>query len=229
MEEGDHENRDSGRFHISPQFKHLPFLVFFFGLFAIFVIISKDVWLQQSFPWDTSISLAIQRLRQPWLDTLMILVTNTGGILSVILVALIAVWLMVKRRYSDLFTLLGSYGGAVIMNILLKMFFSRPRPPLIHPIVASTGYSFPSGHTIAAITFFGLMAVYFWSKRKKFVAVFLGFWVLAVGFSRIYLMVHYPSDVLGALLIGSLWISTVLQFRGWYEKRLQSARIPHES
>jgi membrane-associated phospholipid phosphatase len=92
--------------------------------------------------------------------------------------------------------------------------FHRSRPALEHPLVKLPSYSFPSGHALAAAVFYGFAAILLWSYgAPKVWRVVIGTVVLAVilmvGFSRVYLGAHYPTDVLAGVLEGVAWLSFV--------------------
>ncbi len=100
--------------------------------------------------------------------------------------------------------------GGFIITYLMKLTFHRRRPPhpLINPLV---NFSFPSGHAISGFIFYGLLAYLLWKtnlspSEKKWLAAFLIFLALLIGFSRVYLRLHYPSDVAAGLLIGFAWL-----------------------
>ena len=97
---------------------------------------------------------------------------------------------------------------------VLKLGFHRDRP--ITPLLkAAAGYSFPSGHALMSMTFYGLMVYLVWvnSKRKRkkwIISILLALLVLCIGISRIYLRVHYASDVIGGYCMGLVWLITSL-------------------
>ncbi len=91
------------------------------------------------------------------------------------------------------------------MNFLLKWFFGRPRP-IGYQLLEETGFSFPSGHMMASTMFYGLCIYFLWQtslkKYWKFLGTFLClFLILSIGISRVYLGVHYMSDILGGFLL----------------------------
>jgi undecaprenyl-diphosphatase len=118
-------------------------------------------------------------------------------------------------------------GGGSVLNILLKHYFQRQRPVLENPLVTLSSFGFPSGHTMGATLFYGLLALliahssrWAWSHR---IFAFCGAALLIalVGASRIYLGAHYLTDVLGAIALGLAWlafcwtgIETVRRWRG---------------
>jgi undecaprenyl-diphosphatase len=138
------------------------------------------------------------------MDKLMILITSLGN-MAIIWIA-IAILLIANKKYRRIgyMTLMAVILGAVLGECILKHIFQRPRPFIaIHTlnvlISKPTSSSFPSGHTTAAFAAAGILSVYF----KKYKVVF---WILAVliAFSRIYLYMHYPTDVLGGIVLGLL-------------------------
>ncbi len=114
--------------------------------------------------------------------------------------------------------------GSLLLMYALKYYFRRVRP--VHPVhEAASGYSFPSGHSMSAMTFYGLLIYLFVSKiqdrrTRLLITIFLSLLILAIGFSRIYLRVHYASDVLGGFLAGYLWLVISLTILNGFEKQL---------
>ncbi len=177
------------------------------ALFAwLFLELVDDVWRREGFPWDAPLMLAIHCLSRPWLDTVVWWVTQTGSVLAVVFLAILVVWFLYKRRTPEAILFPASFFGAVSMNYLLKQVFARPRPEVFPPLAVEHTYSFPSGHTIASVSLYGLLAVYLWDEGRRAKAFLSAFWILAVAFSRVYLGAHYPSDVLGAMAVGGIWV-----------------------
>ncbi|MGB9592762.1 MAG: phosphatase PAP2 family protein [Anaerolineae bacterium] len=182
---------------------------------ALFFELAGDVWLKEGFAWDVPIMVSVHRLSHPWLDRLMLCITQTGaaGIGVVLLAAFSFLW---RRRHKlAALTMVLSVVGAAAMNAGLKLLFARPRPIVFPPITSETSYSFPSGHTLTSAAFYGLLAVFLWRWGRRGWALFSALWVLLVGFSRIYLGVHYPSDVLASLALGSLWLFAMASAYDW--------------
>jgi len=116
----------------------------------------------------------------------------------------------------------------MLLNRILKYVFQRPRPHFDDPLLSLSSYSFPSGHTMTATVVFGVLASYLFTttqdwRRRALIVCVAGFLILLVGFSRIYLGVHYLSDVLGAMAEGLAWLALCLTvvYSIW---RRQSAR-----
>lgn len=129
--------------------------------------------------------------------------------------ALILFYLYQKQKRRSLEVLLIGLIGFLI-NYLMKLFFHRPRPanPLVDPL---TSFSFPSGHATSAFVFYGLLAYLVWQTKlsrpfKWLLSALLIALALLIGFSRVYLRVHYPSDVIGGFFIGFAWIGFAIWF-----------------
>ena len=95
-----------------------------------------------------------------------------------------------------------------VLDQLLKVAFHRPRPPTLFGLAGPAGYSFPSGHALVSFAFFGALAV-FAAPRRWLRYIVAALPVAAIGYSRIYLGVHYPSDVLGGWAAAAVWVFSV--------------------
>lgn len=104
---------------------------------------------------------------------------------------------------------------SVIFNNIFKLIFQRNRPSLI-ALITETGYSYPSGHAMISVLFFGTLS-YIISKSdikyKKVIRWFLGIFIILIGISRIYLGVHYASDIIGGYLLGIIILLVVISIQ----------------
>lgn len=181
------------------------------GLLGVFLELAEDVWMKEAFAWDAPLMLAIHRWSMPWLDKLMIGVTWIGSPGIYLLAPLTILWLWYWRRQRmTALALTVSVAGAGILGAALKILFARPRPTVFPPLISELTYSFPSGHTLAAIAFYGFIAYLLWQQDRRMGAVLAWLFALLIALSRIYLGVHYPSDVLGSFSIGLLWLGVVI-------------------
>ncbi len=136
-----------------------------------------------------------------FLDAVMKFITSLGDVGGVWVLTAIVLLMFKKTRKAGLCMALALIITSFVGNIILKNIFQRPRPFLINAtpliITAPGGFSFPSGHTCVSFAGAGAFGMYF--KRKAWI-----FYTLAalIGFSRIYLYVHYPSDVIAGALLG---------------------------
>lgn len=157
--------------------------------------------------------------RQPAMTVLLGIATTIGGPISLALIvaAVAAVLLVRKERASAVFVLVTAGAGA-LLNLGLKMIFARARPDLASALVVARWYSFPSGHAMSSFITFGALAYlalrqrWPWRAKSAGLAIALTIVVL-VGLSRVYLGVHWASDIAGGWSAGTVWLaSTVVAF-----------------
>ena len=151
---------------------------------------------------------------------------SLAGVTVFSVILAIALWRMRKIRW--IFTLALAVGGGMILNVILKYAFHRGRPVWEDPLLNISTPSFPSGHTAAATLFYGFLCVYIFSHVESLglrVAAIVGgiLMVLLVAFSRMYLGVHYPSDVLAAMSASTAWLVVSVASVREYVKRRAAA------
>jgi undecaprenyl-diphosphatase len=149
----------------------------------------------------------------PGFTRAMLFVTHWNGIAgSCVMGALLALWFWRRRAQYWLIVCLVAVPGGMLLNAALKHAFRRARPSFDDPLLSLVTYSFPSGHTAAATVFYGLLACYHvrrahaWPARVLAVAGAVAM-VMLVALSRMYLGVHYLSDVLAAAAEGAAWLA----------------------
>jgi len=153
--------------------------------------------------------------RSPVLTGIMVLITNLGSTFMIVSLGLVIFWLVWRKRSKkEAWIFLMTLAGGAIINNLLKVIIKRPRPILISPLINETTYSFPSGHTMNATVLYLFIVFYIFKflKGNKFRWIYMGSLmclVILIGVSRIYLGVHYVSDVVAGFLAGILWLITV--------------------
>ena len=161
--------------------------------------------------FDLSVSHAIQAYQPSWLTWLAKFFTYSSQpeiVVPVILV--ISVWLLWKHQSRREVILTGVMLGNGL-TIVLKRLFERPRPDLsmVHVLMHETGFSFPSGHAIAAVLTAAAVWVLLRTKRSVLLHVLLLLYILIIGWSRVYLGVHWVSDVLAGYGVALAWVLLV--------------------
>jgi undecaprenyl-diphosphatase len=155
---------------------------------------------------DQTIYHWIPTIRALWLTKIMLAITYVGFALTyLVLSPLISFCLYKQKKILEAVFLNISLISAWALDDLLKFWFERSRPVGVE-LTAASGYSFPSGHAMVSMAFYGFLAFLLLSqrrsKRTKWLAAGLYILVFLIGFSRIYLNVHYTSDVLAGFLFG---------------------------
>ena len=164
--------------------------------------------------WDNQILLFAAMHRSDGLDGFFRAVTWLGSLYVLTpLAVLITAALLSLQRYREAGLLLIGLGGAALWVYLAKIFFDRPRPDLVQPLIAlPADSSFPSAHTVQIVAFALCMVLIIrrtlpeWQFAAMVVACVVA---VVVGASRIYLQVHFPSDVLAGVALGIAWVALV--------------------
>ena len=177
-----------------------------------------------TFPGDQSALEGFRSTESQWLDSAALAVTTLGGqvVASAMMIVLIALLILVRRRADALVVLISA--APLVIGLLLKVAVGRARPDFLVLASEPSGLSFPSGHALFAIIFGGLLIILADDlvqpvKLRRAVQVGLALLILAVGASRVYLGVHYPSDVLGSYLFGVMALLGLVWLRNWFVSR----------
>lgn len=174
-------------------------------------------------PWvDTAVLEAVHGYASPTNDRIATLVTNFGDVIWVgLATVLLIVWLWRKKRYRDVLVTAVGIGGSAVINVVLKAVFQRDRPQLWQRIITENGHSFPSGHAMASASLALVVMLLLWPTRWRWWAVGGAVtYAMAIGLSRLYLGVHYPSDVIAGWLVAGVWVLvTAAVIRHWRFRR----------
>lgn len=177
-------------------------------LIVIFVMIAEDVFENELFQSDFIIYDFLVAHRTPFLTSLFKCITHFGGAIVLLSITVLCSIFIKKKKYKYIIPI--NLGLIVCLNIVLKNFFERPRPDNFR-IIEETGFSFPSGHSMASMAFYGYLIYLIFKnvKNKKWrniLCIFLGIFVFLIGFSRIYLGVHYTSDVIAGFCFSMVYL-----------------------
>ncbi|MEH2459979.1 phosphatase PAP2 family protein [Nostoc sp.] len=173
----------------------------------IFGDLAEDVWKQGGFPFDVPILLAIHSTAQPKLDVFVSYLTKLGVFWGVFpAAAMISLLLVIRQRWRALEFLLTASVGSIIINQTVKRLLHRARPHLWVTPAPEFDYGFPSGHAMASMTLVAVLIILSWNSRWRWFVVIIGtLFVLIIGWTRLYLGVHYPSDVLAGWMVALGW------------------------
>jgi undecaprenyl-diphosphatase len=164
--------------------------------------------------FDASIRSFVHSFSSPGVTKLMFALSFMGATGLMAILAAAVILFIVKKWYRALGWLALTMAGATVLDVALKYGFHRIRPVPFFGSVPHT-YSFPSGHALFSFCFYGVMAGLINARvRSHWLRVLVWFvaavMVAGIGLSRIYLGVHYPSDVIAAYLAGTIWVSTMI-------------------
>lgn len=177
---------------------------------------------------DTEILIAISKLRTDFLTELMIWISYIGSFSVYIwLIGIVCIWYILHRRYSIAVIVIFNILFSMFLNDFLKGIFQRPRPDI--RMMDVSGFSFPSGHTMNNTAIYGFLIFLVlnssMNKYLKFILIiFMSFLTGMIGFSRMYLAVHYPTDIIGGLCGGIFVVSiSILLFQKYCNEKPKSA------
>lgn len=213
------------------------------GALLGFAELADEVEDGETHAFDRSVMLALREpgdtadpLGPPWIEFVARDITALGGTAVLVLLGIAALGFLLlgRRRGSAVFLTLSMLGGTLLSNTL-KSVFDRPRPDLVPHAVEVSSASFPSGHAmlsaVAYLTLGALVAEVLPQRRFRiYLLLWALFMTLLVGTSRVYLGVHWPTDVLAGWCIGAAWallcasVAYWMQRRGVIEGELNDAR-----
>lgn len=192
-----------------------------------FLALSREVFDQDAATFDAAAFQWARALlgpeQQQWMEAITFLASRnfiTGA--GLLLVA----WLLLVRRrhwYSLLVPVVAL--GSITLNLVLKQIYNRPRPLL--PLTSASGLSFPSGHAMISASFYGLLIYFAWSRLRphpvlRYVVVtLLAGLIVLIGLTRVYLRVHYATDVLAGITAGLAWLIIAIPLLQQLEKRVR--------
>jgi membrane-associated phospholipid phosphatase len=195
--------------HLAAHWRSL--LVLLIGVFLplqIFGELAEDVWQNQGgFPWDVQILLSINTTSSPKLDVIATTLTKLGVFWGVFPVAVaIALILLIQRKWRSLAYLIPTLLGSIVINCAAKVLLHRVRPHLWQSPAPEFDYGFPSGHAMSSMTLVAALVILTWGTRWFWSVVIVGsLFVIAIAWTRLYLGVHYPSDILAGWMASIAW------------------------
>ncbi len=199
--------------------KNFKWIVLFIALIG-FLALAEDVFNKEIMNGDIiGYKIVSTFLISDFATPIAKLITNFGGAIFLIVLTIV-LFILIKNKKIGI-SIFSNLVIITILNQLLKRILQRPRPTE-YRIIEETGYSFPSGHSMVSMAFYGYLIylIYRYVKNKyiKWISIaFLSVLICSIGVSRIYLGVHYTSDVLGGFLVSIsyliLFISTVNKYQ----------------
>jgi undecaprenyl-diphosphatase len=200
-------------------------------LFAgVFAWLAQEVLESEFSRINTAVLLAIHRHTSDTFTTLAFAFTDLGSVGGVTVIgAILSFALWRSKRYVDLGTFAAVLVGAATMIFTLKLIFHQIRPTVFPPLAIEKNYSFPSGHSMISFSFWGFFAWWIISIHPRqpwrwFLAAFGLAIAACVGLSRLYLGVHWPTDVIGGMLLAFAWIGVCVLGQHWLTRHARRER-----
>jgi membrane-associated phospholipid phosphatase len=172
-----------------------------------FASLAGELHKKAVFPFDAPLLNSLHAVATPALDRFFILMTHLGYSWGVIPIdTCLLLFLALRRRFRDGLFFGVAVVGSAALNIVAKNHYARARPDLWIPLRPETTYSFPSGHAMGSATLAVAVILLCWPTRWRWPAMIIGvILVVLVGLSRVYLGVHYPSDILAGWTAAISW------------------------
>ena len=200
-------------------------------LLITFSLIAEEVMEGEPLAFDRTVLLAFRQpsnpsvpIGPPSLQEAARDVTALGStiVLGIVLFAIVG-YMFIARKRAEAWLMLGAVLGGVALNNILKFSFARPRPDLVAPAARVFTPSFPSGHaTMSAITYLTLGALLAHTHASRPMRIYFmslaALLTVLVGLSRVYLGVHYPTDVLAGWCIGTAWAMACWVLMTWLQR-----------
>ncbi len=204
----------------------------FLGCISLLIILGwlfQEVWEKEAFSFDTTALLWIHQFANPFLDRLMLNITSLADppvVIGIFVGTIFWLWRKYKHAEMGMFTI-ACIGGEAL-NVGLKLAFGKVRPQLWTQLISETSSSFPSGHALGSFVVYGFLAYLLATEFKRFalgIYSVAGILILAIGISRLYLGVHWLTDVVAGYLVGFLWLITCISIlkRNLTRLRLEKA------
>ena len=191
----------------------------------LFGKLAEDVIEKEPFRWDTPFLYWLHAQSTPALDRWMLLTSWLGGLTIMLpLVAIVALFLCSARQRFEAWFLTFAVGGACLLNFCAKLAFMRQRPTLWLALTPEFDYGFPSGHAMLSTAVVAALLYVLWrSDASRFTlslaTIFGVTFALLVGLSRLYLGVHYPSDVIAGCCTSLAWVTGIKQLFALHQDR----------
>ncbi len=188
-------------------------LIFVYLFISVLESLIQEESLYQA---DSRIINLLQVLRTPAINKLMAFITYLGEgsivILGAFFIALL-LFILKKKNYSIALIISVLFGQIFVW--VLKNIIQRSRPSPLNALISESSFSFPSGHAFLALSFYGLLSYFIFreskNKLQKILSILFGILlIIGIGFSRIYLGVHWPSDVLASYAAGAAWLAMLI-------------------
>lgn len=183
--------------------KNWVWIVFLVALIG-FIAIAEDVFEQEIMRLDTmAYKIIVENLRNDTLTNIMQIITNLGGVITLVALAILSLIVIKKKKIGV--AICGNLVIISMLNVVLKNIVQRPRPDG-YRLISESGYSFTSGHSMISTAFYGFIIYLIYKNIKNkylkyILCTTLGILIPLIAISRVYLGVHYASDIIAGFLL----------------------------
>ncbi|MGN7300345.1 phosphatase PAP2 family protein [Ferdinandcohnia sp. SAFN-114] len=200
-------------------------VIFCFSSIIVFGTLAYFVHVHDVLLIDRRVIDLVQGMESARLTALMKFLSLIGSAPVVVVLSLLILYFLYKvlKHRHELVLFIGVMVGSPLLNILLKELFERARPEF-RRLIEISGYSFPSGHAMNAFTFYGIFTFLLWRHipvvwGRMVLLISSGIMIVGIGISRIYLGVHYPTDIIGGYFASATWLGFSIWTFQWYKDR----------
>jgi undecaprenyl-diphosphatase len=182
-------------------------------MLGLFSFLTYKVLDKNTIKFDMQLNALIATTRNPNLNSFMLLVSDIGQIGGLMFTLILGGFLGFQKKSSLGVFLISSVFGAAFVTEFLKLVFNRDRPDIINRLASEFTFSFPSGHATASFALFPILAILFYDNveipcaYKRFIVFILCVFPFLVGYSRLYLGVHYFTDIMAGAMVGLTFAS----------------------
>jgi len=177
----------------------------------VFIFAAREIFILKNFIFDDDVFNALKPYITPARTRFMNFITFFGkhDALIPLNILLIGYFIFKKKRWFAI-RIAALALSSLLLKFILKLYFQRARPDI--PVIGKVGgYSFPSGHALIGVVFYGLVIFVIWHEVKQkwlkiLLTAFFVLFILLISFSRVYLRVHYASDVIAGIAVGFIWL-----------------------
>lgn len=187
-------------------------VLIFSAAFTAFLLFSCKRMQEELAPFDSRIYLALSAFINYRLTSIMKFISDLGSVYAAAALAALLLTVLSVRRKRLFYGFMASANFLLVtlLNVFFKLIFHRARPTILQ-LISAPGYSFPSGHSMISAAFYGyliyLCTVYYKGRPRRIACFLLGALILCIGLSRIYLGVHFASDVICGFFAGLAWLA----------------------